>query len=320
MYDVCALGELLIDFTPVGTSDQNNVIYEQNPGGAPANVVAALSKLGKKTAFIGKVGNDAFGHFLGNVLGERGVDGQGLVYSDEFPTTLAFVHLQEDGERSFSFYRKHSADQNLSKDEVRFDLIAESRVFHFGSVSMTDEPSATATLEAARFARENGVLVSFDPNLREPLWDDLARARDQIRAGLGFTDILKVSEEELYFITESEDLERGSHMLHEKYAIPFIFVTLGEKGCFVRRRHETATVPGFSVPVVDTTGAGDGFLGGILSRILNFDDELARLSKDDIVKMTRFACGVGALTTTRRGGMTALPGSLEVKRFLAERK
>ncbi len=321
MYDVCALGELVIDFTPLGKSDQHNDIYERNPGGAPANVAAALCKLGKRAAFIGKVGNDTFGHFLGNVLTEAGVDVQGLIYSDEFPTTLAFVHLREDGERSFSFYRKNSADQQLTKDEVRFDLISSSRVFHFGSVSLTDGPSVAATLEAARFASENGVIVSFDPNLRVPLWDDLSRARSRIMEGMGYADILKVSEEELVFLTGTEEAERGSRLLYEEYGIPLIFVTLGEKGCFVRRGQETAAVPGFPVPVVvDTTGAGDGFLGGILSRIVNFERDLKRLSMDEIIKMSRFANGVGALTTTKRGGITALPGSLEMKKFLAGRK
>lgn len=319
MFDVSALGELLIDFTPLGKSDNNHIIYERNPGGAPANVVAALSKLGKKTAFIGKVGNDQFGKFLGQVLADLGIDLQGLIYSDDFPTTLAFVHLLADGERTFSFYRKHSADHNLTKEDVRFDLISSSKIFHFGSVSLTHEPSAMATFEAVKYAKNSGAVISYDPNLRIPLWDNLDRARSLIIKGLHFADILKIAEEELEFIIGTNDLEAGSSALYSQYGIPLIFITLGKNGCFIRKGNNTLKVPSFAVHTVDTTGAGDGFLGGVLSHIVNLEKSIERLSMDEIANIVRFANAVGALTTTKRGGITSLPTSEEVISFLNNR-
>lgn len=319
MFDVITLGELLIDFTPLGESDNNNVIYETNPGGAPANVAAALAKLGKKTAFIGKVGNDQFGHFLGQVLSDLDINLNGLIYSDEFPTTLAFVHLDPDGERTFSFYRKHCADHNLKKEDVRFDLISSSKIFHFGSVSLTHEPSVTATLEAAKFAKEKGLIISYDPNLRIPLWDNLNRAKSLIIEGLKYADVLKVSEEELECITGTGDPISGSRELYNQYGVPLIFITLGKKGCFIRKGNEIVHVPSFTVNTIDTTGAGDGFLAGVLSHLVDLGNSLENINMDRLSQIALFANAVGALATTKRGGITSLPTNEEVKSFLNDR-
>lgn len=316
MFDVVSLGELLIDFTPLGKSDHQHVIYETNPGGAPANVAAAVAKLGKRSAFLGKVGNDQFGHFLEQVLSDLGVDPNGLVFSDTFPTTLAFVHLHDEGERSFTFYRKHSADQNLTIEDVRFDLIAKSKIFHFGSVSLTHEPSASATFAASQFAKEKGLTISYDPNLRIPLWEDLDRAKTLIIEGLKYTDILKISEEELTFITGTNDLDSGSKVLYDQYGIPLILLTLGKNGCFIRKGNKTVHVPAFPVHSIDTTGAGDGFLGAVLSKIVEKEDSIENTNIDQLFEIVRFANAVGALTTTRRGGITSLPSTEEIISFL----
>ncbi len=314
--EVTALGELLIDFTPAGSSETGNLLFERNPGGAPANVLAALAKLGKKTAFIGKVGQDEFGVFLRQVLELHGIDTGGLMASREYPTTLAFVHLHEDGDRSFSFYRKHGADQMLSAEEVDYERIASSRLFHFGSVSLTANPAAAATLRAAEFAKQQGITVSFDVNLRVPLWDSLERARKIILEALKHTDILKVSEEELQFLTDTDDLDKGSALLYTRFGIKLIFVTMGKAGSFFRKAELTGSVPAFPVKAVDTTGAGDGFFGGVLYRLLESEDQTEALSVEQLTEALRFGNAVGALTTTKRGGISALPSMEEISAFL----
>ncbi len=316
MMDVTALGELLIDFTPAGNSENGNARFERNPGGAPANVLAALAKLGKKGAFIGKVGDDQFGRFLESVLRDNGIDTSGLVLSREYQTTLAFVHLNPDGDRSFSFYRRNGADMMLEEKEVRYDLIKGAKIFHFGSVSMTDDPSRTATLKAASYAKQQGVLVSYDPNLRLPLWSDASVAKQTISEGLRFADILKISEEELEFLTGAAGLSEGSETLFAQYRIPLILVTLGEKGCFIRKGNETAAVQGYPVKAVDTTGAGDGFLGGMLYQLLESGVSLDQLSMERIADMVRFANAVGALATTKKGAIPAMPTLEEVRALM----
>ena len=230
VYDVTAMGEMLIDFTMNGTSGQGNHMFEACPGGAPCNVLAMLNKLGRRTAFIGKVGNDQFGRLLKSTIEEIGIETKGLVFDKEINTTLAFVHTFPDGDREFSFYRKPGADMMLSETEVDYDMIRKSRVFHFGTLSMTDEPVKAATKKALKTAKEAGCMITFDPNLREPLWKSLEDAKAAMEYGFQYCDMLKISDNEIQFITGKEDYDEGIRYLQEKYKIPVIFLTMGKEG------------------------------------------------------------------------------------------
>lgn len=314
MYDVVALGELLIDFTPVGKSSKGCNIFEQNPGGAPANVLALLAKLGKKTAFIGKVGEDQFGISLKETLDNLHIDTTGLILSKEFNTTLAFVHLNDKGDRSFSFYRNPGADMMLTKDELKLDLIDKSKIFHFGSLSLTNEPAISATLKALDYVKGKNKLISYDPNLRPALWHDLNFAKAQITKGLNYADILKISEEELLFITDISDLEKGTKYLLDTYNMKLIFVTLGEKGCFYRCNNNYGIVESFTVNSVDTTGAGDSFLGAVLYKLL--DKDIDNLSLDELIQIVKFANAVGALVTTKKGSISIMPDLKSINSIL----
>jgi fructokinase len=313
MYDITALGELLIDFTPSVSPKSGRILFEQNPGGAPANVLASLSQLQKKTAFIGKVGNDQFGLFLKNILDQIHVDTSGLVFSETVNTTLAFVHLDDKGDRSFSFYRSPGADTTLNIQDVDFDLIKNSKIFHFGSLSLTHNPAAETTLTAVAFAKENGALISFDPNLRESLWDNLDHAKAMMYKGLEISDVVKVSEEELFFLTGVSNLEEGTRILSNSYHISLLFVTLGGNGSFFRLGEKTGYVPGFVVDVQDTTGAGDGFLGGVLYKILEKNCMINSLTNEDLTEIASFGNAVGALATTKKGAIWSMPTIDEIK-------
>ncbi|MEK3683488.1 PfkB family carbohydrate kinase [Paenibacillus sp. FSL R10-2736] len=309
MVDITAIGEVLIDFTPAGLSEKGEQLFECNPGGAPANVVVVLSKLGKSTAFIGKVGEDQFGEYLTQVLQGNGVDTKGLVKEKNASTTLAFVHLKEDGDRTFSFIRNPGADMLLGNDDIELEHIKGSRIFHFGSVSMTHEPSANATLTTCIYAKENGALISFDPNLRPALWQDLEEAKSRIKEGLALADIVKISEEELEFITGLTDLQEGTRQIQSQFKVKVILVTKAEKGCFVRfgSGSKWADVPGFKVHTVDTTGAGDAFLGGFLYQLLERGCSIEQIRDQDWVPIISFANAVGALVTTQKGAIPAIP-------------
>ena len=316
MFDVVALGELLIDFTPAGLSENGNQLFECNPGGAPANVLACLANLGKRTAFIGKVGDDQFGHFLERVLREKGISAEGLVLTKEVSTTLALVHLQPDGERSFSFYRNPGADTTLQPEEIR-EAMFDTRIFHFGSLSLTHEPARSATLTALEFARDRNLLISYDPNLRPHLWPNLDEARTQILAVMDRAHIVKVSGEELAFLTGSGDIEQGSEELFREYGLKMLLVTLGKDGCYYKLGDLVGHIPGFSVNSIDATGAGDAFLGGILYQILQSDKKLDRWTAEEIAMAVKFANAIGALVTTRKGAICAMPTLKEVEQLLA---
>lgn len=319
MHDVVALGELLIDFTPQTVTEDQAPYFQKNPGGAPANVLAALSKLGRKTAFIGKVGRDAFGDYLAGVLRDNGISTEGMVFSETENTTLAFVELNDAGDRTFTFYRKPGADMMLKPAEIDFDLIAGAKIFHFGSISLTHEPSREATLQAIRQAQNGGLTISFDPNLRLALWPDADAARRTILRVLPFADILKISEEELAFLTGTEDLEEGSRQILEKYGTSLIFVTRGERGCHFRAGQMTGSVPAFRVRTVDTTGAGDAFLGGVLAKILEGGISPKHLSRDRLEAIAAFGNAMGSLATTRRGGIPSMPARAEIEALLEGR-
>lgn len=310
-YDVSALGECLIDF--VGDSSHPGKLrLEGNAGGAPANVLACLSRLGKKTAFIGKVGADGFGRFLFEELKKAGIDVANMIFTDKHPTTVAVVTLDETGNRSFGFYRERTADVMLDKSETNFSVIGESRVFHFGSVSMTAQPSRGATLSAAEYANAHGVLVSYDPNLRESLWQSLDEAREVILQGMAFADIVKVSGEELEFLTGEADVSAGLELLYERYKPQLIAVTLGAQGCVCRCAAGQVKSLAYDVPCVDTTGAGDSFLGALLYGVLNLGRRLDCIELSELEGLLDFANACGSLTTTRKGAIPAMPALEEI--------
>lgn len=313
MYDAVAIGELLIDFAPGGTTAEGTALFERNPGGAPGNVLAILAKLGKKTALISKVGEDQFGEFLISVMKNIGIETKGILSTTEANTTLAFVHLDSKGDRSFSFYRKPGADMLLSEKEVHLDLVGNTKIFHFGTVSMTCEPSRGATLHAVKSAKEMGALISYDPNLRPPLWNSLEEAKQIIEVGLEYADILKVSIEELEFITGYKDLEEGSKHISEKYGIHFILVTLGAGGCFYRQGAQTGNLPTYDVKTVDTTGAGDAFLGAFLYQVIEKKKALTDLNKSEMEQMIDFANAAGSLATMKKGAIPAMPSIVEIE-------
>ena len=317
-FDVTALGELLIDFTESGTSTQGNPVLEANPGGAPCNVLAMLEKLGKKAAFIGKVGNDMFGTQLKNAVEEVNIDTRNLVIDKEVHTTLAFVHTYPDGDRDFSFYRNPGADMMLTRDEVQEDLIRDSRIFHFGTLSSTHESVREATRYALDVAKEAGCIVSFDPNLRPPLWKSLEDARAEIEYGLGKCDILKISDNEVEFLFGTTDYDKGAALLKEKYNIPLILITIGKDGSrayYKDLRVEAA--PFLQEHTIETTGAGDTFCASSLNYIL--EHGLDNLTAENLKELLTFANAAASLITTRKGALRVMPAKEEVLDFIKSR-
>ena len=311
-FDVVALGELLIDFTENGESAQGNPMLEANPGGAPCNVLAMLNKLGKKTAFIGKVGNDTFGNMLKGVVQESGTDVTNLVMDNEVHTTLAFVHTYPDGEREFSFYRNPGADMMLTKDEVNADIIKAGRIFHFGTLSSTHKGVREATRYAIDVAKENGLLISFDPNLREPLWASLDDAKREIEYGLSKCDILKISDNELEFMAGTTDYDEGVRMLREKYDIKIIFVTLGKDGSYAYYKDMKVGAPPFmNVKTIEKTGAGDTFGGCALNYLLEHD--IDELTEENLMELVVFANAGASLITTKKGALKVMPTREEIE-------
>ncbi|GAA6280634.1 carbohydrate kinase family protein [Enterocloster bolteae] len=311
-YDVIALGELLIDFTPAGTSAQGNPVLEQNPGGAPCNVLAMLARYGRSTGFIGKIGNDIHGRFLCRAVREAGIGCGGLVMSDEVHTTLAFVSMDESGDRSFSFYRNPGADMALTEDEVNLDMIRCSRIFHFGTLSMTHEGVRKATIRAAACARENGCLVSFDPNLRPPLWADMEEARKQMLYGVSLCHVLKITDEELRFMTGIEDEKQAVSHLQAVHGIPLILVTAGAFGSTAYWAKEALKAEAFLTDrTIDTTGAGDTFCGCCLNYLL--DHPVETLDREGVRDMLTTASAAASIVTTRKGALKSMPEPGEIE-------
>ena len=317
-YDVVALGELLIDFTENGLSGQGNPLLEANPGGAPCNVLAMLNRLGKKTAFIGKVGNDQFGKMLKEVVEESGTDVSGLAMDEQVHTTLAFVHTFPDGDREFSFYRNPGADMMLTKEEVDPEIIKNARIFHFGTLSSTHAGVREATRYAIDVAKENGLLVSFDPNLREPLWDSLDQAKEEILSGMSRCDILKISDNEMEFMTGTTDYNKGVEMLREQFDIPLICVTLGREGsrAFYKDMIVEAA-PFVREDTIETTGAGDTFEACTLNYIL--EHGLEDLTEENLKEMLTFANAGASIITTRKGALKVMPEKAEIEKVIRER-
>lgn len=309
-YDVIALGELLIDFTMNGQSEQGNNMFEACPGGAPCNVLALLNKMGKKTAFIGKVGKDQFGALLRDTITEAGIDASNLMVDENVNTTLAFVHTFPDGDREFSFYRNPGADMMLTADEVNPEVVKDTKVFYFGTLSMTHEGVREATKKAVETAKANGCLVSFDPNLRPPLWSSLDLAKEQMEYGFGKCDILKISDNEIQFVSGKEDYDEGIAYLQETYNIPLILLTMGKDGSRAYYKGMRVERPGFSVKAIETTGAGDTFCGSSLNYLVDHDFE--NLTEEQLGEMLTFANAAAALVTTKKGAIKAMPVKEEV--------
>ncbi|WP_274422618.1 carbohydrate kinase family protein [Blautia sp. XA-2221] len=318
-YDVTALGELLIDFTENGDSAQGNPLMEANPGGAPCNVLAMLQKLGKKTAFIGKVGSDMFGNQLKKAVEEVGIDTRNLILDKKHHTTLAFVHTYPDGDRDFSFYRDPGADMMLTKDEVQKELIEDSRIFHFGTLSSTHEGVREATRHAIQLAKEAGCIITFDPNLRPPLWNSLENARREIEYGMGKCDVLKISDNEVEFLFGTTDYDKGAALIREKYNIPLVLITMGKDGSRAYYKNlKVEVAPFLQENTIETTGAGDTFCASALNYVL--DHGLEDLTAENLKELLTFANAAASLITTRKGALRVMPSKEEVLEFIASRQ
>ena len=315
-YDVVALGELLIDFTENGFSEQNNGMFEANPGGAPCNVLAMLRKFGKKTAFIGKVGQDMFGSLLKHTLEELEIDTSGLCIDEAVNTTLAFVHTAKNGDRDFSFYRNPGADMMLKEEEVDYDLIRQSKVFHFGTLSMTDEPVKSATKKALAVAKEADCMITFDPNLRPPLWKTLDEAKAQMEYGFENCDVLKISDNEIQFVSGKEDYDEGIKYLQEKYQIPLIFLTMGKEGSRAYYKNFRVEQPGFTVKAIETTGAGDTFCGCSINGVLKYG--LDNLDEAKLKEILTYANAGAALITMKKGAIRSMPEPENIKELIGK--
>lgn len=315
VFDVVALGELLIDFTENDTSIQGNPVLEANPGGAPCNVLAMLNRLGHKTGFIGKVGQDMFGMQLENALKEVGICTDGLVKDEKIHTTLAFVHTLEGGDRDFSFYRNPGADMMLTEEELNINMVENCRIFHFGSLSMTHEACRNATKKAIITAKKNGAVISFDPNLREPLWESLDAAREQIEYGMSQCDILKISDNEIQWFTGESDYDKGVEWLQRKYPIRLILVSLGKEGsrAYMNGRCVHAD-PFLQENTIETTGAGDTFCACVLHYVL--EHGLLEYSKEELKELLTFANAAASLITTRKGALRVMPKKNEIIELL----
>ena len=317
--DVTAMGELLIDFAPRGENESGYPVLEANPGGAPGNFLAALTAYGARTAMLAKVGDDAFGEMLTDTLRRAGIGTQGVVRDRSVFTTLAFVTLSPEGERSFSFSRKPGADTCLDWDEVDCALIDAARIFHFGTLSLTNEPSRTATRKAVAYAREQGKQITFDPNLRLPLWPSPRAAREEILWGLRQADVVKISGEEVDFLWRCAP-EKGAQKLLEEYGVHLAMITLGPEGALLANRNAAVRVSCPAVHPVDTTGAGDIFGGAAVSRLLRLKCPLGDLTAETLKKIGTFAAAAASLSTQRRGGIPSIVPEDEVCRTLGWRK
>lgn len=313
--DVVALGELLIDFTENGVSSQGNPLFEANPGGAPCNVLAMLSGLGHTTAFIGKVGNDFFGKQLEKAITEVGIDAKGLLKDNDVHTTLALVHTYPDGDRDFSFYRNPGADMMLTEEEVPVDIVKSARIFHFGTLSMTHERVRLATKKAIAIAQDAGAIISFDPNIREPLWNSLDDAREQVLYGLQQCDILKISDNEIQWLTGEDDFTEGVRWINMRYHIPLILVSMGKEGSRAYYQDKMVeAAPFIQKNTIETTGAGDTFCACVLHYVL--EHGLQKLTDKDLKDMLTYANAAAAIVTKRKGALRVMPQPKEIEELI----
>ncbi len=319
MYDVIALGELLIDFAPQSTNEAGYPVLSANPGGAPGNFLAALSRYGCRTAMIGKVGEDAFGKLLVQTMRNAGIDTTGVILDPDVFTTLAFVSLDASGNRDFSFARKPGADTCLTPEEINESLFTEAKVFHFGTLSLTDEPAASATRRGVELAKKHGLLVSVDPNLRKPLWKHEEDAKAAIEWSLRQADIVKISDEEIDWLWGLSP-EKGAWKLLTEYNVSLVYATLGPKGCYAATyRHAVSVQSPTGIHVVDTTGAGDIFGGSAMSRFIQCKKSPSELTEEDLINIVRFACTAASLSTQKHGGITSVPDIAQVNSLLEDK-
>lgn len=317
-YDVVALGELLIDFAPVSRSETGYPVLAAQPGGAPGNFLAALNKFGLRTAMIGKVGDDMFGRLLLGTLQAAGIDTSGVLADPSVFTTMAFVSLDESGNRDFSFARKPGADTCLRPEEVNETLLRSTKVFHFGTLSLTDEPAAAATRKAIEDAKASGALISLDPNLRKPLWKSEEDAKSAIEWSLRQADIVKISDEEIDFLWGLSP-EEGAQKLIREYGVSLVYATLGPKGCHAVTASQAVTVSSPSgIHVVDTTGAGDIFGGSAMSQFLRTGKAPKDLTEEELRRIVCFACTAASLSTQKHGGIASVPEETDVQAKIAE--
>ena len=305
--DVVAIGELLIDFTFKSADADGYPTMEAHPGGAPANFLATLNQYGYKTAMLGKVGNDTFGKLLIGTLQKAGIETKGMIASNDMFTTLAFVTLDEQGDREFSFARKPGADTQIRFEEMDLSLVDKAKVLHFGTLSLTDEPARTATYRLVEYAKNHGKLLTYDPNLRKPLWKSMEEAKEQMLWGLQYADVVKISDEEVVFLFGLDPKAGAVHIL-ENYPVKLVFVTCGAEGCVFQNKDYSGHVPGLSgISVVDTTGAGDIFGGSAVSQLLKVGKKPEDLNAEELEQIVRFACTAAGLSTTRPGGISSVP-------------
>lgn len=318
-YDITTFGEILIDFTSQGYNEDGQMLYARNPGGAPANVAVAAQKLGARTAFLGKAGKDMHGAFLRSVLEVEKVETRGLILDEQYFTTLAFVEINEKGERTFSFSRKPGADTRIQKEELDIDILDRTNIFHVGSLSLTEQPSRDTTFYAVKRAKSKGSLISYDPNYRASLWENEETAKEQMRNLIPYVDIMKISEEETELLTGYQDVQEAAERLHEQ-GVKVVAVTLGEKGVYIYGRDGGFVVPGFTVVrTVDTNGAGDSFWGGFLSRLSRFGKPLEELTKEELTEYARFANAVASICVEKKGAIPAMPDLGQVEERMRDR-
>jgi len=317
MTDVVAIGELLIDFTMLNADAEGYPAMAAHPGGAPANFLAALARYGKKAALIGKVGTDKFGRLLIQTLEKAGIETRGMASAEDVFTTLAFVTLDESGDREFSFARKPGADTCIRFEEIDLSLIDEAKIFHFGTLSLTDEPARSATQKAVAYAKERGKQITYDPNLRKPLWKELETAKEQMLWGLAQADVVKISDEEVAFLFGMEP-EAGARHILEAYGVKLVFVTCGADGCFFMNAKACGHVPALAgVKAVDTTGAGDIFGGSAVYKLLEAGKAPEMLEENELLEIVSFACTAAGLSTQKHGGISSVPAYDEVMNHIA---
>lgn len=319
VYDIVTFGEILIDFTSQKENEDSQMMYARNPGGAPANVAVASRRLGAYTAFLGKAGKDMHGEFLKSVLQNEGVDTKGLILDDRYFTTLAFVDIKDDGERAFSFARKPGADTKIQEEEINLDVLDNTKIFHVGSLSLTDQPSRDTTFYAVKRAKQNGSIISYDPNYRASLWESEETAKRHMRSLVPFVDVMKISNEETQFLTDFDDVEKAAETLYRQ-GVRVVAVTLGKDGAYVYCKDGGAYVSGFAVAEIeDTNGAGDSFWGGFLYEICTSKKKIDELTKDDFAEYANFGNAVASLCVEKKGAIPAMPKLSEVKERLKSR-
>jgi fructokinase len=316
-FDISAFGEILIDFTFSGRNEDGVALFAQNPGGAPGNVVVAAQKLGSKTAYLGKAGDDMHGRFLKDVLNEQNVNTDGMILSDKFFTTLAFVNLNEQGERTFSFARKPGADTQMSEDDFNIDIVKNSKIFHVGSLSLTDEPARSTTLYAIKEAKKAGVIISYDPNYRDSLWPNEFVAMDAMRSLVPYVDLMKISDEETVLLTGNEEPKAAAALLHQK-GVKVVVVTLGADGALVSNKEGSVIVPGFKSHCIDTTGAGDSFWAGFLHTVANLNKKPEELTLEELANAARVGNAVASLCVEGKGAIPAMPSLEQVQERLSK--